>query len=72
MSFDYSALRMRYRIGLGGNHYFTSRNRDELIDICTLISKSPNSIYWNDKYETYVIRIKSDFHKKKIKSLGVR
>ena len=59
---------MKYRVGLGGNYYYTSLNREELIDICLQINKSPNSIYWNNKYSTYVIRIKSTFHKEKAKS----
>jgi hypothetical protein len=56
---------MNYRVGLGGNYYYTSLNKEELVGICNQIDKSPNSIYWNNKYKTYVIRIKSAFHKTK-------
>ncbi len=61
---------MKYKVGLGGNYYYTSLNKNELVNICNIIGKAPSSIYWNDKYKTYVIRIKSAFHKEKAKIYG--
>lgn len=54
---------MKKRVGLGGNLYYWSQNKSELVDKCNEIGKSPGSIYYNKKYSTWVIRIKSKKHK---------
>ena len=54
------------KIGLGGNHYVICDTKEKLISICKSIDKSVNSIYYNDKYECWAIRIKSKAMKVKL------
>lgn len=58
-----------YKVGITGNYYFTSINREDLISICILIDKSIKSIYYNTKYSTWVIRIKNKHTKDICKEL---
>lgn len=60
---------MNYKVGLTGNYYLTSSNRNALELICKSLDKSINSIYWNEKYQTFAIRIKSNKHKERCKEL---
>ena len=60
---------MEVRVGITGNYYITSNNRDELVDACKIISKSIKSIYWSTKYKVWAVRSKSKKHKKKIKEI---
>ena len=60
---------MDFRVGLGGNLYFWSKNKEELEDLCSKIDKSPKSVYWNSKYKVWVIRIKSRYHKNRFKNI---
>lgn len=55
--------------GLTGNIYITCTHREWLVPVCKHIRKSPSSIYYNDKWECYTIRVKSKFHKKKVKGV---
>jgi len=54
------------KIGLGGNYYVICDIKEELIPICESIDKSTNSIYFNNKYECWAIRIKSKTMKEKL------
>lgn len=55
---------MERKIGITGNLYFTSQYKQELEEFCTKIGKSKKSVYYNKKYRTYAIRIKSKLHKR--------
>jgi len=54
---------MDIRHGITGNKYVTSSNKQDVIDICLILDKSINSIYWSKKYKVWAIRIKSKKHK---------
>ena len=60
---------MNYKVGITGNYYYTAGSREQLVPVCESIGKAPSSIYWNAKYNVYVIRIKSKQHKRKVKQL---
>lgn len=55
--------RPQFRKGLNGNYYIYCKIKEPLIHISNQINKSPNSIYYNEKYKVYAIRIKSKKHK---------
>ena len=52
--------------GITGNLYAFSSSLSEIRLVCDKIGKSKNSIYWNERYKFWVIRMKSKKHKKKI------
>jgi len=54
--------------GLTGNVYCTSKSKKILERVCDKIGKSKNSIYFNEKYKVFAIRVKAKHHKKKIKN----
>ena len=56
---------MNYKYGITGNYYYTSLDKKELEAVCLVIGKAKSSIYYNKKYNTWVIRIKSKKHKQK-------
>lgn len=58
---------MKIKYGITGNYYAYSNNKQDLIDLCSRINKSISSIYWNSKYEVWVIRIKNKNHKTNLK-----
>lgn len=57
-------MKIYRNVGITGNLYFTSKKKEELNKVCNLIGKSVNSIYYNKKFNMWVIRIKSKKHKK--------
>ena len=63
---------MNYKVGITGNYYYTAIKPETLVDVCKIIGKSVNSIYYNKKYKLYVIRIRSKQHKLKAKQLRDR
>lgn len=63
---------MEIKYGITGNYYAFSKDKNDLIELCTQINKAVNSIYWNTKYEYWVIRIKSKVHKKLLKGYCIK
>lgn len=55
-----------FRIGINQNYYVYCTNKNNLINICNQIHKSPNSIYYNNKHKCFVIRVKLKTHKEKL------
>lgn len=56
-------------VGVGGNYYITALEREPLVDVCEVIGKSPNSIYYRKSKKVWAIRIKRNSTKKKIREL---
>ena len=63
---------MKISYGITGNYYATSLVKEELIELCNRIGKSPNSIRWHKKYLTWVFRVKSKTHRRKMKEHETR
>jgi hypothetical protein len=57
---------LNFRIGLNNNYYVYSKNKRKMIKICKQIQKSCNSIYYNTKHKSYVIRVKCKKHKNEL------
>jgi len=62
-------LRPTLKIGVGGNYYVFSSDRDSLEGVCVLIKKSRRSVYFSSKYNCWTIRIKNKQTKQKVKQL---
>ena len=62
---------MRIKFGITGNYYATSDNKAELQTLCSIIGKSIHSIYYNNKYNVFAIRIKLKKHKTLIKQIQI-
>lgn len=60
---------VEYKIGLTGNAYVFSKNKDSVVEICLKIGKSIKSVYFNKKYKLYAIRVKDKKTKTMLKSL---
>lgn len=58
-----------HQVGLGGNHYAVSVCRDDIVSVCNAIDKSTKSIYFNRKYNLWVVRVKNKTHKRKLLEL---
>lgn len=58
-----------YTIGIGGNLYVMSLNKQQIEMVCDSIEKSLFSIYFSKKYMCWTIRIKSKKHKDKFYSI---
>lgn len=56
--------------GITGNYYVTSIIKSELVKVCKKIGKSPNSISWHEKYQTFVFRVKNKTQKNKLKQIN--
>lgn len=52
-----------YATGIGGNLYVWSKRKYTIENVCSLIGKSPASVYFNKKHKCWTIRIKSDAHR---------
>lgn len=57
------------KVGIGGNYYIVCNDKCKLVSVCERIGKSSGSIYFNIKYNCWVIRIKSKSMKHKIKNI---
>lgn len=60
-----------FKVGLGGNYYIVCNTKEKLVLICKKLDKSSNSIYYNNKYNCWTIRIKSKRTKEKLVLLGL-
>lgn len=56
------------KYGITGNYYAVSKDKNQLIDLCRKIGKSPNSIGWSEKFGTWVFRVKNRTHKNRLKN----
>lgn len=61
---------MEIKYGITGNYYIYSLNKEEVLKITIWLNRSVNSIYWNNKYQKWVLRIKRKSDKLKIKNYG--
>ena len=61
------ADKIRYKVGITGNYYFTSPHRNDLLLVCHTIGKAESSIYLNKKRCVWAIRVKDRQMKKKVK-----
>lgn len=59
---------MKYQHGITGNLYVTSPTKEPIIKLCEEIGKSSNAVYWSTKYNTWAVRFKSKYHKKKVRA----
>jgi len=57
------------KVGLGGNYYVLCILHDPLKEICLAIEKSTNSIYYHDKHNCWVFRVRSTHHKTRLNNL---
>lgn len=64
-----SIKRIYHQHGLTGNHYVYGYDKDAVVDIALMINKSMKSVYYNEKYRVYAIRIKNKTQKVKLKEL---
>lgn len=53
--------------GLTGNYYITASTPNQIVPMLNKINKSLNSIYYNQKHQTFAARIKLKSHKKLLK-----
>ena len=60
---------MRFRYGITGNYYFTSINKEDLIEVCNILGISLGRIKFLEEDQFYVLRIKSKKTKKLAKEL---
>lgn len=52
------------KIGMGGNYYVICTQEQPLHKVCEAIGKSTKSIYYNERYRCFAIRVKNDKQKK--------
>ncbi len=62
-------MKMKYKVGITGNHYVYGSDKDKIIEIAILINKSLNSVYWNKKYSVWAIRIKNEKQKDLLRTI---
>lgn len=60
---------LQIRHGITGNYYAFCINKEPVIQFCLQINKPTSCIYFNKKYNVWVIRIKSKQSKEIIKNL---
>lgn len=53
----------QFKIGLNQNYYVFCKIKEPLIQVSTNIGKSQNSIYFNEKYNVFAIRVKQKHQK---------
>lgn len=58
---------MKVKYGITGNKYVLG-TKEECIEVCNHIGKSTNSIRFSEKYNCFVFRIKSKYHKLRLKN----
>jgi hypothetical protein len=51
--------KVTYKVGITGNHYVYSKEKEPVLEIALQIKKSINSVYFNKKYNVWAIRIKN-------------
>ncbi|AEO93528.1 gp269 [Bacillus phage G] len=56
----------QFRIGLNGNYYVFCKIKKPLEDLSSKIGKSSSSIYFNEKYRVFAIRVKLKKHKQEL------
>jgi len=62
-------FRPKLKIGVGGNYYVISTNKENLEAICVMIKKKRTAVYYQKKYNCWAIRVKDKKQKKKLKDL---
>lgn len=62
-------FRPKLKVGIGGNYYVISTNKENLEAICVMIKKSRDSVTFHKKYNCWVIRVKDKKQKKRLKDL---
>lgn len=55
---------LRIAQGIGGNFYAYSTDKFSVMWFCVKIGKSENSIYYNEKFKCWAVRMKSAKHKR--------
>lgn len=58
-----------FKKGVGGNYYVFCTIKEPLEDICGNIGKSVESIYYHDKHECWVFRVRAPHHKRALDAL---
>ncbi len=58
-----------YNVGLTGNHYVYSTNKENVTKVASLIDKSIFSIYFNKTYSVWAIRVKNKAQKEKLREI---
>ncbi len=58
-----------YKVGITGNHYVYSTDKEPVVEVSLLIKKSINSVYFNKKYNLWAIRIKNKKQKEILQEL---
>lgn len=58
-------------VGITGNCYVFSKEKELVINVAKEINKSINSVYWNSKHEVWCIRIKNKKHKELLKNVKI-
>lgn len=59
----------QFKIGLNGNYYVFCKIKEPLMEIVEQIGKSVISIYFNEKYNVWAIRVKSKKHKEGLNNI---
>lgn len=62
-------LNLNYSVGITGNHYVYSTDKDSVEKVAIMINKSLNSVYWNKKYLVWAIRIKNKNQKEMLRNI---
>lgn len=65
-------FRPQLKVGVGGNYYVISTDKNNLDAICVMIKKSRNAVYFSEKYQCWIIRVKSKKQKILLKELFER
>lgn len=65
-------FRPTLKVGLGGNFYVTSTDKNNLDAICVMIKKARSAVYFNEKHNCWVVRVKSKKQKVLLKTLFER
>ena len=61
--------KINYDVGITGNHYVYGIDKDAIIEVAKSINKSINSVYWNEKYSVWAIRVKNKKQKALLKEI---
>lgn len=59
--------KLTIRYGVTGNYYAFSIDKKRIEEVCRAINKAESSIYWNEKYKCWAIRIKDKAMKEELK-----
>jgi hypothetical protein len=62
---------MKIKHGITGNYYGFSELKSEIEELCEKIKKAKSSIYWNKKYNVWVIKVKQKSQKQLLKKIAL-